>query len=367
LKVFISSVIVGFETYRDAVENAAKSLGSEIVRAENFPASPHTPQVSCLSELRKSDLMILLLGSRYGQIQPSGLSATHEEFIEAKNSKAIIAFVESGVSFEDKQAKFVEAVQDWQGGKFTKEFSDADELASLVTRAIHEYIVSASVGVVDAEQLIERSKVNLPETHSNYHQEIAFECSITSGPTQSIIRPAKIGENDFSETIIQKAAFGKNRVLSFSDGIESEVMGHSLVISQEGCSIAISEQGDLLVRSGLPKRKEHTAVIIKEDLQQTIFSVLSFCSELLDLIDPTNKISHIALAGRLVGADYAGWQTLRESQNSSGSYSVFGMGGKKEKLVTLNPAYFKRGKLKFEAMEISEDLVALLEGNHKGN
>jgi hypothetical protein len=83
VKVFISSLISGYEPYRTAVMEAVETLGHQVVRAENIPASPGTPQQACLAAVRDSDLVVLLIGERYGYPQLSGLSATHEEYREA--------------------------------------------------------------------------------------------------------------------------------------------------------------------------------------------------------------------------------------------------------------------------------------------
>ncbi len=94
MRVFISSVITGYEHFRDAVAAAVESLGHEVIRAEDFGASPGTPQQACLGGVREADVVVLLVGARYGAIQPSGHSATDEEYREARESKQVLVFVE---------------------------------------------------------------------------------------------------------------------------------------------------------------------------------------------------------------------------------------------------------------------------------
>ncbi len=40
MRLFMSSVITGYEHFRDAVAAAVESLGHEVIRAEEFGASP---------------------------------------------------------------------------------------------------------------------------------------------------------------------------------------------------------------------------------------------------------------------------------------------------------------------------------------
>ena len=85
MKAFVSSLITGMEAFRDAAREAVETARFVPVMAEDFGALPTTPQVACLAELRDSDVMVLMLGERYGAVQPSGLSATHEEWREAQD------------------------------------------------------------------------------------------------------------------------------------------------------------------------------------------------------------------------------------------------------------------------------------------
>jgi hypothetical protein len=61
VKVFISSLISGYEPYRTAVVEAVETLGHQVLRAQDFPATPGTPQQACLAGVRESDLVVLLI------------------------------------------------------------------------------------------------------------------------------------------------------------------------------------------------------------------------------------------------------------------------------------------------------------------
>ncbi len=106
MKIFISSPISGYESFRDAAAEAVETLGHQVVRAEDFPASARTPQQACLGALRASDLVVVLLGAHYGAEQPSGLSATHEEFRERRETKPVLVLSESHVERDPRQSDF---------------------------------------------------------------------------------------------------------------------------------------------------------------------------------------------------------------------------------------------------------------------
>jgi len=137
MRVFVSSLIAGFLEERAAAKSAIETLRHEPIMAEDFGAQPNSPQIACLQGLRSADLVVLILGERYGQPQASGLSATHEEYREAKGSKPVLAFVQEGVSPEPEQSAFIQEVQEWEGGFFRVSFSDPENLRTLITQALH--------------------------------------------------------------------------------------------------------------------------------------------------------------------------------------------------------------------------------------
>jgi hypothetical protein len=146
MKVFVSSLIAGLEPIRRAARDAVETLRHDPIMADDFGAQPNSPQVACLTGLRQSDVMVLILGESYGAEQPSGLSATHEEYRDAKGRKPVIAFVQEGVTREPRQAAFVDEVQAWEGGLFRGGFKDARDLQMGVTRALHDYAMRAQWG-----------------------------------------------------------------------------------------------------------------------------------------------------------------------------------------------------------------------------
>lgn len=83
MKIFISSLIGGFGGSRAATRSAIVALRHQPVAAEDFGAQPSPPQIASLQGERSSDLVVLILGARYGFVQGlSGVSPTHEGYLE---------------------------------------------------------------------------------------------------------------------------------------------------------------------------------------------------------------------------------------------------------------------------------------------
>ena len=115
MKVFISSVIAAWRSTGLPPGRQPRACGYVVIAAEDFGASPGSPQQVCLAGVREADVVILLLGARYGTPQASGLSPTHEEYRAARGTKPVLVFVQTGVTLEPDEEKFVEEVGGWEG------------------------------------------------------------------------------------------------------------------------------------------------------------------------------------------------------------------------------------------------------------
>jgi Domain of unknown function (DUF4062) len=138
VKVFISSVIDGYGHNRCAAQQAIKTLGYQAVCAEDLPASAGRSQQACLDAIRDCDLVVLLLGERYGVLQPSGLSASHEEYREVRARIPVLVLVEFGITPEPAQQSFRDEVQAWAVGHVLASYSTAEELRTVLARALDD-------------------------------------------------------------------------------------------------------------------------------------------------------------------------------------------------------------------------------------
>lgn len=373
MRIFISSLISGMEPERAAAKQAIELLRHQAVMAEDFGAQVNSPQVACLSGLRQSELVVLVLGPRYGSKQASGLSATHEEYRDARGRKAILAFVEKGVP-EPEQANFIREVGEWEQGRLWAGFSTPAELRDLVTRALHDYALVHASAPLDPSALVRRARELLPETDHGRSSGTALHLAISMGPETDVLRPAELEARGLSEVMEQRALFGETAIFDRRVGTESGLQGNSLVVYQEKSydtrrEIRLWASGDM--RIILPARDEDRGmgfpVVIQEVVSAKLASAISYASWLLGHVDSTERITHVALAAALVGEGAVGWRTREEHAASpnAGSFGGFGGDRGREKAVTLTPAHRVRGALALDATRIVEDLVALLKRRWK--
>ena len=138
MRVFVSSIVYNYEKYRQAAKRAIEDLKLEAVLMNGKPAISSTPQQACLDEVAGSDAVIMLLGERYGDIQESGKSPTHEEFDHARKlDKQILVMIQKGIARDSKQEKFLQTeVEHWTNGFFCSYYSNHTELTSHIKAAL---------------------------------------------------------------------------------------------------------------------------------------------------------------------------------------------------------------------------------------
>ena len=360
MKVFVSSVITGLEEFRDAVSGAIRILGHSAIRAEDFGASPATPQTMCLDGVREADVVVLILGQRYGHVQQnSGISATHEEYAEARQRCPVLAFIQDEVEFEPQQESFISEVQSWDSGHYTSTFHTPDDLRDLVIRALHDLELSMSRGLLDAEEPLNRALAYMSyDRHQGFGMSPQLCIAMVGAPKQSILSPSQIESPGTIESVLRTALLGPNSVLAVERGTKTQFDNDSIIISQHGADIRLTEEGSIVFTGELPDDGSYLPVIVEEDIVEMIKRFIQFGIDILAEFDATNRLSHCVVATTLMNAEHHAWRTRKENSQNSNSVSLpFN--------VRLGPVYLSpperpRQTLKLLGSEIATDLMVKL-------
>jgi hypothetical protein len=135
-RVFISSTMDDMIEERKAVEDAVRSLGAQPVIFEQFGGMDSHPGDAYLGLVGSSTIYVGLLGKRYGHFSPNGYSATHAEFLKAKeDGLRICVWVDGGAraGMEGHQVSFLNEVQVFH---VTGSFESPQVLCDDVTRRL---------------------------------------------------------------------------------------------------------------------------------------------------------------------------------------------------------------------------------------
>lgn len=364
MKVFISSLISGMAPIRNAAREAVTALGHEPTMAEDFVARAQSPQLACLQGVREADVVVLILGDRYGAPQTSEISATHEEYREAQGRKPILAFVQDGDTRESEQTKFVAEVQGWENGFFRAGFSDAADLQPKITRALHEWQLANATAPLDPHELLSRALTLLPPERRNLHSSgTSLFVAVVGGPTQPILRPAEIENETFAQKLLEMALFGERRIFDPARGSHVKVDGANLVLYQDrdAAMLTIDESGAVLLKLSIERSGDvHTLpVLVEEDVQRQLACALAYAAWVLEHVDRTQRLTHVVVATKIVGGEFLEWRTRGEHGASPNRMGMC-LGNDERRAVHLTPPHRARAALRLEAGRLLEDLVVML-------
>ena len=362
MRVFISSVIAGFGEFRAAAAQAAVDLGHEVLRAESLTASDATPEQACLALERSADVAVVLLGARYGPIQRSGLSATHEEYRDARERMPVLVFAQEGMSAEDAQRAFIAEVREWAGGRFSGSFSSPEALRAAVTRGLHELAISRAGGQADAAETAPRAHdalrtLDVPGRH-------ALALAVAGGPRQQILRPAQLEDQIFRDSMLQRAMFGATPIFDSRAATEDHTDRGVLVIEQARSQLRLYGDGTVVVVDPTLRRPPPAGllggmVLIEEDVRDGIALSLRFIGSLLDEIDPTRRLPTVSVSAALVGAQHTAWRTRADHAANPNTMNP-NMFAPDRVVADLPPPARPRAALTHQAEEIAVDLMVLV-------
>ena len=363
MRVFISSVVTGFEDYRAAAAAAVGVLRHEVILAERYPATAGSPQQACLQGVRDADVTVVVLGTRYGAIQPSGLSPTHEELVEARNRGVAIVLVQTGINPEPRQAALINEVTAWTGN-LVETFSSPNELKEATIRALNRFEVDRSRSRVDVQDLLQKANGMIPASGSGGSPAIAL--AVVPGPEEQLIRPAELDR--FGEEVRREVLAGPAGLFNPAYGTQLSVRDDRVVVAQDhGRGVVVVDAAGAFAAmvSALQEREIGSGVlsIIEEDIRAKLQTSLELAARLLDRSDPMHRSTDVVIAAGLVAGSWLPWRTKAEhAANPHQAAMGRGVltGGQGTVLVHLTPPRRARGDLGHSAAAIAEDLTALL-------
>jgi hypothetical protein len=360
MKIFISSLITDMHEERSVVREAIEQLDHEPIMAEQFGGQPNSSQVACLNGVRDSAAVVLVLGEKYGVKQPSGISATHEEYREARRARQVFAFVKEGISPDADQAKFISEVQAWDSGLHRRAYKTVAGLRKEVTNSLHRWQLSNAAAPLDPSELSRKALGNLPsDRNSSRMQSPALAVSIATGPSQQVLRPSELESKGLARELMKQAMFCDQPIFDVGAGSHFELLDDTLRLSQESAAyVTLDGEGSIVMITPVDQDRSHIA-IVEENVRDKLNASVTYAAWLLDRVDPTQRLTHFVIAANIVASDYLSWRTRAEEAASPNSGHMRSSGDSR-KAVQLKPVHRPRGELKSQADEIVTDLITLL-------
>lgn len=289
-KVFISSVIGGFEDRRAAARGSIEATGHQPVMAEEFGARSYSPERACLTEVSQSDVFLLIIGARYGDETDSGISATQAEYRQAKKlGLPILVFIEEGEK-EPPQQLFCEEVEGYSDGFFRETYLDIGELKDEIVKGLiglRQQFDAASEG--DFRSRFAAADPLRDDRRGTYAGDAILTCAFWPQPTEDV---DVVALEDELDSYFHRLCDGG--LASLKDGYET--------LSERYCTgIKCGDQSLRVFEDGLTVY----TVVAQQSSQESLLS--SF------FVSPA-RVTQLALgAGRLFSGNGA-WVFIRLSK-----------------------------------------------------
>jgi tetratricopeptide (TPR) repeat protein len=155
--VFVCSTFDDLEQEREAVLDAIRRVQQRHNAMEFFGARPGRPIEVCLEEVRKSDLLVVIVGEKYGSLPPGmGISYSQAEYEEgARLEKPCLAYLRDDdvpilPKYVEQDPEKLKLLKDWKqtlNAKHTvAKFADWPRLAVQVAADIGNFLLERQFG-----------------------------------------------------------------------------------------------------------------------------------------------------------------------------------------------------------------------------
>jgi hypothetical protein len=161
----------------------------------------------------------------------------------------------------------------------------------------------------------------------------------------------------------QQALYGQHPVLDRGKGVQTGVSGITLTVRQANAEIVLDEQGSIrITRPGRDAGGRGLSTVgipslIEEDVRDRVAAAIHYAGWLLDRVDPTRRLSRVALASWLDGVGYLPWRTRQEAAASPNS-ATMNLSGLES--ADSPPVVLPRAALVFDAANQADDITVRL-------
>jgi hypothetical protein len=329
--VFVSSVQDGFEDVRAAAKAGVETYGHRAVMAENSGAAAASPQRALLDRVAAADIYLLLVGARYGVRQASGLSATEEEFGEARRrGKPILVLRQEG-ELEPEQEEFLRrATGGWEGGILYDTFTADGDVALAVVRALRNLdergaraeLEPAAVG--RAQELAEAAR------REGYgHGGSIARVVLVPLLGHRLLDAVTLDERDLPDELAGAARAA--RLVPQSQGISPTVSaaGVTLTVGERhgaGRTFSVGANGEIVAEASVAGDEENFGAmrVVPERLEQALRGAIAFAEAVWSRLDPRGEVQELAVTVAIPDAQHKVWGRGRGGNSISmgGAFSM---------------------------------------------
>lgn len=299
-RVFVSSVMEDFGSYREATRRAIEAAGYDPVLVEDFPSLDASPRTACLDAVQSCDVFVGVLGLRAGSEAPSGRTIVEEEFLEAETrGLPILLFIQEGDA-EPRQKEFIDQASEFIKGRYRVSFDDPEELEGEVERALTVLVPGVDEDPDEAHKWVADQLGNglLPQRYTP-----SLRVAIAPVRQAEVIDPRE--SRSVSRRVLEIAHSESIGLFNFETGYETELQESAVRIapvthSRAGQAMSVGavtlhESGRLFVEANITglrdrNRPAHGLQIVEEDVATQLRRTFAVADDVYHLIDEFRRL-----------------------------------------------------------------------------
>jgi hypothetical protein len=317
-RVFVSSVMEGFEEFRQAAKNGIIAAGGEPVLVEDFTALPISPRNACLDAVDSCDIYIAIVGNRGGWIAPSGKLVVEEEYEEARRRMLRILLFIQNIEKDDDVKGFITRLGDYVSGLFRPTFTTPDELQTEVERALKAIIHHHSIAKIGPSMI--QDKLRVPYKFKLY-DEACLRFVLGPERIEGVIDHVAIGSQEFIDQIFSLGHSAQVRLFSYERPKASDVRVNEIVVlqtdearRQEGLDevrLEITVGGMIIIDANVtgrvvrrPNHMDSNYYIYEDDLSAVLKNCFAFSNAFFNVKDPYLRYDRLLFNTSLSSIEY---------------------------------------------------------------
>lgn len=368
-RVFVSSVIDGFQQFRQAARQGILAAGGEPVLVnEDFPSMAASSRNVCLDAVASCDYLLSIVGERGGWTAPSGKLVVEEEFEEAAKHKIpVFAFVQAAKRDADGD-RFEKRLSEFVHGGFRTTFNNPDELRSAVESALAQLLSNPS------SRRTMQSLADYFLKPYSVPQTTMLRFVLMPVRDEEVIDPVRLRSTEFLARVYEIGHSLQVHLFSYERPKNTSVESASLLITQtnpnsrhgegEHVRLQMAESGDLVIDVNVTGRVERSgsfgmgdsAVVPIEAIEEVMGTCFAFTAALYDDIDRFGRHQQFGFNVALSGL---GYRTLERNPQPRSSYTMSMRNGDSVVVAHDEPRIIGRSDLKQPVNEIGRAIVRL--------
>jgi len=307
-RVFVSSVMQGFDEYRAAARAGIEAAGCEPVLVEDNPSLNASPRNACLDGVESCDAVVVIVGSRGGYPAPSGKLVVEEEYEHAAGrSIPTLVFTREGVERDANADGLAARLSEYVGGRFRRSFSAPEDLAREIEAAVRTVAGARRSASMDKQRMDV-----LLEGPPDFGHEVVLRVVVAPGrPDETVVPVEQLDDEDgFRFDFVR---LGTDREVGLFDQNAQRRVGrgrNSLVVEQgnrhggsgapgQAVRVEMTEDGWLSIDAnvtGVNESSRHDPMaglgfypVIVEEVAEHAATALRFARRVYEHIDPHGR------------------------------------------------------------------------------